>query len=170
MEHEEGNKLIADFMGHLPTVEYYVGKGQSSCYNPSQVGEYYPTAASQKAECERWLKAQKQDYPNGWVTKEGYEVKKMEWYKLYHSDWRELMPVVEKIEDSGGDFLPYWVNICGVGCRIHNQIDYPSDQQELISEYNSTHDQKTTKINSVWRCVVAFTQWHAVNKPTPQPV
>lgn len=97
MSIKEGNKLIAEFMGRTPEIEYSVSNGESICYSPKQVGNYYPYWQSQKNECERWLKEMKEKYPHNWVVKGNYKPTKYEWFPFYENDWRELMPVIEKI-------------------------------------------------------------------------
>jgi hypothetical protein len=96
MTTEEGNKIIADFMEDEAEVEYYVGNEDSICYSPKNVGSHFSWPASQKQEAERWLREQKEKYPDGWVTKDGFCVQRIENYPRYNSSWDWLMPACHK--------------------------------------------------------------------------
>lgn len=88
------NKLIHEFMGLKPEIEYHVGSvdGKSIRYMPSQ--QYFPTAPCQKQECKRFLLEQ---IKNGWG--DGCAVIKTENYPYYNNSWDLLMPVVKAIGD-----------------------------------------------------------------------
>jgi hypothetical protein len=134
-EFEIGNKLIAAYIGHQPEIEYCVGKDGSTCYNPKHVDNYFPTPASQKVECERWLKEQKDRFPDGWVTKEGYQVKKYEWYLRYDDRWEYLMPVVITIAQMDDSFRLYIGNVKSFS-HFEGQEKHV-DQSTILSIWNS---------------------------------
>jgi hypothetical protein len=152
----QGNKLIAEFMGTEPEVEYCVGhkKKQTICYSPKQT-DYFPSSGMQKAECERYLKEQREKYPNGWVTKEGYETLRDEWYPRYHASWNELMPVVQKIEAiESDDFF---------GEKVRFPVTIASDKVEIGYHYYSNFADVTEecpKIVALWTVIVDFIQWY----------
>ncbi len=96
---EDACKIIGVFMEHTPEIEFCVGnveKGTIS-YSPKNIGDYYRHPSEQKAECERYLKEQKEKYPDGWITQEGYTTRLFEWYKDYNVSWDLLIPVLKKI-------------------------------------------------------------------------
>jgi hypothetical protein len=155
----QGNKLIAEFMGTEPEVEYCVGhkEKQTICYSPKQT-DYFPSAGMQKAECERYLKEQRERYPNGWVTKEGYETLRYEWYPRYNASWNELMPVVEKIES-----LQYDCGFGPVNFPVHISTDKVVIGEHYYSDFaDVTNDQP--KITATWLTVVDFIQWYNEQK------
>jgi hypothetical protein len=85
-----GNETIGRWMGLTPELEYYVGKDESSIYNPAHIGDYYITPELQKRECERWLSEHPQQ------AKDGYKINVWEWWPFYHNDWNKLIPALQK--------------------------------------------------------------------------
>lgn len=100
------NEQIGKFIGYKPKIRYAVGDGDSYCYNPDE--RYFFAPELQKQECIRWLKEQKERYPDGWVTKDGYKPVKIETYPQYHRDWNDLIDVVQFLKNAGKtiDFQP----------------------------------------------------------------
>lgn len=79
--------------------------------------------------------------PAEWVTTDKRFVDKLK----YHSSWKWLMPVVEKIEGLG-----YFVSINGNDCLITDE------RRSLIA-----HTQRfETKIQTVLKAVTSFIEWH----------
>ena len=86
------DKLMAEFIGVKPEIEYSVGDDEGYCYSPKNVGFSWP--GEQKAECERWLKE------HGHLKHfKGYSAIKQEHYPRYHCDLNalfDLMIVLQK--------------------------------------------------------------------------
>lgn len=93
------NEEIGKFLDFKPEVTYSVGDGDGSCYHPDQ--RYFSTPESQKAEAERWLADNLKRFPDGWVAKDGYFVKKNEWWPRFHIDWNHLMEAVKRMRQKG---------------------------------------------------------------------
>lgn len=95
----EGNKIIAEYEGRAPEIEYWVAHPteDSICYSPKNVGGYFRTPYEQKRECDRWLAEQKKDFPQGWVTKGGYVTKEKTWWPRYDEDWNLIIKVIDDI-------------------------------------------------------------------------
>lgn len=94
---QEANILIGKTLGFTPEIEYCVGTDNSYCYSPKNFGDYFPTPYSQKVECERWLKENKEKYPDRFNSKEVYEVQKIEWYPFFHNNWNVLMEAIVRL-------------------------------------------------------------------------
>ena len=95
----EGNIRIGKFLGFQPEIEYCVGNEDSYCYSPERCCFNY--AESQKAECDRWLKENKERFPDGWITKENYKTVKLEHYPPFHRDFNRLMEAVILLDEKG---------------------------------------------------------------------
>lgn len=108
MSTEEGNKLIAHFMGNEVDGNRML---------------VYP----------RWLIMQ------------------------YHTSWDWLMPVVEKIENGCGN--PYSVEIDKYSCGVRYVHIFNGKKVQFFEAADSS------KIETVWKTVVAFIQWYNENKP-----
>ena len=93
---DPGNKTIAEFMGHEPKKEYYVGADGSCVYDPASVDNYFPTWQLQKKEAERWLTENIRKYPKGWIARGNYTVQMRELYPYYHLYWDQIIPVCKK--------------------------------------------------------------------------
>ena len=99
------NETIGKFLEFTPRVEYAVCKDNACCYSPSNVDNYFPTEHSQKVECERYLKEQAERFPNGWVTKDGYQTTRLEYYPQFHNDWNNLIEAVKRLKAKGHNIL-----------------------------------------------------------------
>jgi hypothetical protein len=126
------NKLIHEFMGMKPEIEYCIGSkdGERIRFSPSY---HFPEAYEQKKECEGWLERNKNtDYAKDDV------MLKLENYPFYNNNWNELMPVISKIQDLGvGSFLELrdWAfKVCNLRICIN--------------------------IDSAYRTVVGFVSWY----------
>lgn len=157
MESIEGNKIIAEFMETPPEIEYCVATEDSICYSPKQVDNYFPYWQVQKKECERWLKEQNEKYPDGWVTKGGYGVKKYEWFPFYDKSWDALMPVVEKINSiSVGDM---WFRFrieptqAYISFYAHGGMSVPMREPSIFV------GGKEKMMEAIYECVIQFIQW-----------
>lgn len=93
------NKMIGAFIGVKPEIEYCVGdeKGTSYTYSPKNIQNHFQYPEQQKAECERWIKEQKQQYKST-----GYAVIKLEIYPRYDMRMDELMKAYDYIEGEMG--------------------------------------------------------------------
>ncbi len=151
---ENGNELIAEFMGQTPEIEFCVGnveKGTIS-YSPKNIGDYFSYPSEQKAECERYLKEQKEKYPDGWITKEGYTTRRFEWYKPYNLSWDILMPVIFKFKALGFE----------TGDEDKDEV--------LMNEHGALWEKywrilPIINIEIVWAYTVSCIQWYNENKP-----
>jgi len=85
------NELIGRWMGGKPEIEYCVGNDTGSCFHPKHCGTSWPP--KQKQECEKWLSQSE------WAKREGYEVKKEEWWPWYNQDWNKLMEAWYKFRE-----------------------------------------------------------------------
>jgi hypothetical protein len=73
-------------------------------------------------------------------------------YGYYHSQWEQLMPVVEKIES---------LDSRGIDCRItivKDTCDIYYDNKERQYEFNLWAD--GSKIKAVWQSIIAFITWY----------
>ena len=93
------NELIGKFLDFEPEIEWMVGTDESSCFHPQQLGYTHPQ--EQKAYAEKWLKEQKEKYPDGWVIQEGNKVIKREYYPQFHKDWNVLIEAVKRLKNKG---------------------------------------------------------------------
>lgn len=141
----EQNKIIGQAMGIQPEIEYCVGDNEGSCFHPKHCGTTWPP--QQKTECEKWLAE------SPWAKKQGYEVKKEEWWPWYNQDWNKLMEAVEKIEAMG-----YFVSINGNACTIMKDR-YGSSV--LCSNANWGNKQQ-----SVYQAVYGFSKWQLNQTPS----
>lgn len=99
----DSNIIIGKYLDFKPRVEWMVGTEESSCFHPSQCG--YNDEVSQKNKAEQWLKEQQEQYPNGWVIKEGNKVIKREYYPDFHQDWNHLMEAIKRFNKKTMRFL-----------------------------------------------------------------
>ena len=99
------NKRIGKKLAFTPRVEYAVCKDGACCYSPSNVDSFFTTEHSQKIECESYLAEQKRRFPNGWVTQDGYQTTRLEYYPSFHSDWNELMEAIKRLKQKGHNIL-----------------------------------------------------------------
>jgi hypothetical protein len=77
--------------------------------------------------------------------------------KYYEGSWDWLMPVVEKIENTGDGFISRVT-----GCRIEGYLcDFVDQENTEISLQFS----QTAKIDAVYKAVVEFIKWHNQQKP-----
>jgi hypothetical protein len=75
----------------------------------------------------------------------------------YHKSWDWLMPVVDKIENTGDGFISRVT-----GCRIEGYLcDFVDQENTEISLQFS----QTSKIEAVYKAVVEFIKWY--NSQTP---
>lgn len=85
----------------------------------------------------------------------------------YHSNWNNLMLVVEKIEEPGN--FPDLSIKEGVDVKIfyrNCKIEYSDDDNEYDLSPNG--EKGKTKIEAVWKAVVKFIQWYnSINPQTP---
>lgn len=93
------NIEIGKFLNFEPEIEWMVGTDESSCFHPKSLG--YNDANSQKLYAEKWLKEQKEKYPNGWVVTEGNKVIKREYYPSFHTDWNHLIEAIKRLSYKG---------------------------------------------------------------------
>lgn len=140
MTQEEGNKIIAEFMGK----EFKPYRGNKSCDNP------FPTYD----QCMDFIvKAELEGYKPelGWKMGMG----------KYHESWSWLMPVVEKIErlNSGNSYL-YSVEMGRDYCVITTNDFTP----ETLATASSINDKRY----SVWLAVTRFIQWYNTQPSHPQ--
>ena len=116
------NKLIHEFMGRKPEIEYCIGSkdGDSIRFSPSC---HFPESYEQKKECERWL----QDN-NGKSHAKDDVMLKLENYPFYNNNWNELMPVISKIADLGmgsmGELRHEAFAVCSLQICINMDIAY----------------------------------------------
>lgn len=149
---EANNKLINEFLGREPKISYVVGTKDAICYDASTFTDYAP---SQKEYCERFLKEQHDRYPDGWVTKGGYDVMKLESFPNYQSDWNELMTAGKKAYDVCQTQDRPNVNACNnldwlettISCHIR---EYEREKAytaiiEFIVAYNQNKSQELAK-------------------------
>jgi hypothetical protein len=145
----EQNKLIGQFMGVEPEIEYCVGNETGSCFHPKQCG--YSWHHQQKHECERWISENKE-----YAERNGYSVQREEWWPWYNQDWNKLMQVVEKIGQlhlkSKVAYNPDLV----FKVEIVNGYTQISGATERIF-YNSSVE--GSMINATYKAVYQFIQW-----------
>lgn len=90
------NIKIGKFLGFEPEIEWMVGTSESSCFHPKSSG--YLDSREQKYQAEKWLKENKERFPDGWVSREGNEVIKREYFPNFHTDWNELMEAIKRLK------------------------------------------------------------------------
>jgi hypothetical protein len=93
------NIEIGRFLAFEPEIEYCVSANGSYCYSPDNT--YFPTPESQKQECDRWLAEQNVRFPDGWVTKEGYQTTRHERYPPFHHQWEHLVEAIRRLKEKG---------------------------------------------------------------------
>lgn len=115
------------------------------------------TEAEKKIVTDNKLIAEFMDYPTKLTSSRITD--NLAWNKGYHIFWNELMPVVEKIENTfqigTGDY-----------CRIYISCNNnPKDHFYYCNIFGSEDDQfngesKISKIDSVYIAVVEFIKWY----------
>lgn len=84
----------------------------------------------------------------------------------YDKDWREMMPIVEKIESIHDEHHGYFgVHICSNGCTIQ-ATNFRSDKPMADPPHYFAETVAETKIEAVWQAVVSFLTWLETSKPT----
>lgn len=145
-EIQEGNKLIAEFMGGQIREAWRVGDS----IHYTWTGEYV----------KEWRG--KMGLP---IVKEMKEMHILTDHLFFHSSWNWLMPVVEKInslqvpEDSRGD-VTYVVTIEPGYCVIS------AGGESIVSE-KQAFDSGLPLIEIVYEAVVEFIKWHNEQKVKP---
>lgn len=71
----------------------------------------------------------------------------------YSSDWRELMPVVEKIESLGNRSYGFTIDPWGI-----QVIEYASGNEEVIVSF--TNDDNYPKIQQYYETIIEFIKWY----------
>jgi hypothetical protein len=92
------NERIAKALDFKPKEEWVVGNGKSYCFSP---GNWEHHLASQKVECDKFLKEQHEKFPEGWVVKEKHQTMKIEHWPMFHCDWNLIMEAVKRLEKRG---------------------------------------------------------------------
>lgn len=142
MTAEEGNKLIAEFLGY----KYHLHPDVFAL-----PGWKIPT--------DKMIPA-KLLYDGG-IGKRPYLARTTKQLK-FHSSWDWLMPVVEKIDTSGFD-TAILKDEDGSQCMIFKAgRSYHREEKDLIVA--NRLDQRETKIESVWLSIVEFIEWVNSNK------
>jgi hypothetical protein len=151
---EATNKLINEWMGREPKISYAVATDDAICFDASHFTDH---PASQKLDCDKWLAENKARYPDGWVAKGGYETRKFESYPHYHSDWNELMKVVEKVEASkNSDGYGHQVVMQNNICRI--------EAANIISDKPYIYGK--TKIDATYKAITDFINAYIIKNET----
>ena len=96
------NKKLGQFIGIKPKIHWGVGNGKSYCYTPDQ--RYFNHPILQKNECEKFLREQKENYPDGWVTKENHRAIEIKTYPFFNENWNELMKVISFVRKQNSEF------------------------------------------------------------------
>lgn len=128
---EEGNRLIAEFMGRK--------------FKPYKDNHSYDAEYNTYAEC---LSAIEENKWMGYTPQLGWKIG----VGKYHSSWDWLMPVVEKIEKMDSRDVDCRISIEKDTCNIYY------DDKEKQYEFNLWAD--GSKIKAVWQSIVAFLQWY----------
>ncbi len=136
---EEGNILIADFMGKK--------------FTPYKGNRSYDIELSY-SDCENWI------IKHG-LDSEGYKPE-LGWgigTGKYNESWSWLMPVVEKIESiqfPSPSMIKCIVEIKSDSCRIFKG-EWNEDKEGFISYVSyDGNEERYTKIQATWLCVVDF--------------
>ena len=122
------NIQIGKFLGFEPEVEWMVGTSESSCFHPKSCG--YLDVREQKYQAEKWLKENKERFPYGWVSKEGNEVMKREYFPNFHTDWNELMEAIKRLKVLKKDITIYPENIFQTWYLFSDSINNMSPNQK----------------------------------------
>ncbi len=156
-ENYRANKLIAEFMGHLPRVEFAVGKDDWICYSPANVTGYYTTPQSQEKECERWIANQNSEYPDSDLA--NCQVRKFEWYRNYHLNWQDLMEVWIQIANLNNPRINVEVMTIGkYSCGIRAK-EIGNSSNEVAAVGMSEPIDRRPLIEHVYGCIVEFVTW-----------
>jgi len=131
---EEGNKLIASFMG--ATIELKEGRWHGNHWSPYR-GLSNHASANNKDFIEHHI----------------------HFDSSYHESWDWLMPVVEKIEGINepiANFVRYSVETSNNNCYVYLLLDW--DIPIII-----TKQQGKSKIEAVWHCCIKFIEYYNGN-------
>lgn len=143
----EGNKLIARFLGY----EYYP-HNHPEINKPIDAGwKTHPKASpfTKLNATESLLSKIRYDYlcrhHNGLA---------------FHSDWNQLMRVIDKIEELG-----HSTNIDSDVRELINDKYYCGIlYKDAIGTYIAQQYSRTSKMDAVWNCVIQFIQWYNSKK------
>jgi hypothetical protein len=136
----EGNKLIAQFMGH----EY--------CPFDETVPNLKPGW---------WKRGSNREKSNKKISSNGFLCRKHDELR-YWNEWNWLMPAVLKIEATYHESHGYFgVYISSNSCSIQGtklSLREPNPHYAYFSQYYSEN-----KIKAVWEAVVGFVRWYNEN-------
>ncbi len=95
------NSRIGKFLDFTPEIEYSVGSKELGSYvfTPKNCVEWSMSSGEQKAECEKWIKNQREKYPESEFSHPSYEALRQEWYPQFHRDWNALHTAVAKLKE-----------------------------------------------------------------------
>ena len=168
MTTEAGNKLMAEFMGYVQSLEHNVHlhsahhgfQGSNGYTKPFIRKDQYDLLMSlylsgQQTEIDKFYESTRSATRlpyifNGvhlFLTAWNNRTTKLDWMhnKLkYHEDWNKLMGVVEKIESLGGG-----VTIKGNSCEVAFKFGGIG---------NSSYFEK--KIEAVWNACISYIEWY----------
>jgi hypothetical protein len=173
MSIEEGNKLIAEFMGY----KYFEANVHDT--NGGRMDNVYskvPIEIEEYDECKFFKELPNPDYKKDKPEKWNPDFGLLSWQTLnhdqflygvlqYHTSWDWLMPVVEKIENSKhsnyGEKIKFFVfSMAQFHCSIigHTGIRQPGCYYQTPYGY-----EPPSKIMAVWEAVIGFIQWYNSN-------
>ncbi len=149
---KENNKLIAEFMGDEPEIEYTVSNGSASCLHPKINGFSHPL--EQKRECDAFLEKNR-----GQERLLNYRTTRHEWYPYYPNDWNKLMSVVDKIEKLGYEFVISRRGVQVVKYNMDANGRFEATDMIIDDDFQSDYI-GAIKRDSVYECVVCFINMH----------
>lgn len=135
MSTEEGNRLIAEFMG---------AKEETGEIAASSIGKA-------KVSLDKMYFPKNERFPDNMYTCKAQDLE-------YNTSWDWLMPVVEKIETMGYEFSINGERL-GEGLKHNTWIGLPNGNILEKDQWFSS------KIESVYDAVIQFIQWYNQNKP-----
>jgi hypothetical protein len=142
----EGNKLIAEFMGYTHETEIVVCNYGMDFHYSYDKETVYSNMEPKLKRLETQYDGDHEQFFDSFDQEDEFKYKS---YLSYHKSWDELMPVVEKIEEE------YEVSILGDECEI-STMGYRVSRIVLVQDSN--------KLNGVYKAVVEFIQWYNRNE------
>ncbi len=125
------NEMIGRYIGATPEIEWSVASGPDSIrYCPSHAREYFPTPATQKIECERYIKEQeeKKYAEPGELAPHMFEN-----WPPYHQSTGETMDAIIKITIADVANFDLKCSSQTVIAALQNVAGYKTTQSEPVS-------------------------------------
>ncbi len=161
------NNRIGKFLDFTPEIEYSVGSKELGSYvfTPKNCVEWSMSSGEQKAECEKWIKNQREKYPESEFSHPSYEALRQEWYPQFHRDWNALHAALTKLKKLGKnipitDIGTTWKIVSGncqiIHAEIENDLSIAEKGHKFVPPYRVGRNQRRAILDSLGHEVGIF--------------